>query len=271
MPETVDKMLQPTNYAIFLPLPVPRNCTLRWLGTLVAMLCAGTVSAQPSSAPRIFLSVNAGTQMTSTSFVDNVVFTEFLEQANFDASYAIASRMSFDIGGGIRTASNLGVGISVSRFTIHDAATIDGRIPHPFYYQRMRTIEGRSDNLTRDEIATHLTVQWFTPVSESLQFSIFGGPTIFSVTQGLVTAVSFDHAYPFDTATFASASTGEQAKSAIGINLGADIGYFFSNTIGIGALVRFSRGSVNLLSADGGDLLVNLGGMHLGGGLRLRF
>ena len=264
-------MLHPTIHASFLPLPTSGAATARWIGTLVAILCTGTVSAQPSSTPRVFFNVNAGSQVTSTTFVDNVAFTEFLEEADFDATYGIASNMSFDIGGGIRTTSNLGVGISVSRFKILEAATIDGRIPHPFYFARKRTIEGRSENLFRDEISTHLDVQWFRPVSDSLEFSVFGGPTFFSVTQGLVTAISFDHAYPFDTATFSSASTGEQAKSTIGVNLGADMGYFFSDAIGIGALVRFSRGSVNLSSADGGEILISLGGLHVGGGLRIRF
>ncbi|MCH2253659.1 MAG: hypothetical protein MK365_10905, partial [Vicinamibacterales bacterium] len=90
-------------------------------------------------------------------------------------------------------------------------------------------------------------------------------------TQGLVTAVDFSESYPFEVASFAEASTEEQSTSAVGFHVGADVGYFFSRYVGVGALVRFSGATVDLVSEDGGTISIDTGGFHVAGGLRLRF
>jgi len=74
---------------------------------------------------------------------------------------------------------------------------------------------------------------------DALEISLFGGPTLFHLNQGLITAVQYDHAYPFDEASFTAATTAEQSDSTIGFNVGTDIGFFFSDTLGIGALVHY--------------------------------
>ena len=117
----------------------------------------------------------------------------------------------------------------------------------------------------------HLQLRWFAPVPDQIELSVFGGPSFFNVTQGLVTAVGFSQSYPFDEASFTEASTGKQSGSAVSYNIGADVGYFFSRYVGVGALVRFSGASVDLLSQDEGRISIDLGGLHAGGGLKLRF
>ena len=86
-----------------------------------------------------------------------------------------------------------------------------------------------------------------------------------------MTDITFEQAYPFDAASFGSATTGERSASAIGAHAGADVAYYFSERIGIGGMVRFSRGSVELDSADGGTAASDVGGLHTSGGLRIRF
>ena len=86
-----------------------------------------------------------------------------------------------------------------------------------------------------------------------------------------MTDVGFSQSYPFDKASFTEASTGEQSGSAVGYNIGVDVGYFFSRYVGVGALVRFSGASVDLVSQDEGRISIDLGGLHAGGGLKLRF
>ena len=210
----------------------------------------------------------------------NVTPDSFSDGGRYDAladAVAQAERMVaegaaiIDIGGGVRLPGNLGVGIGFSRFDTSNDASVDARLPHPFFFDRHRAIAGSAPGLTRTETAIHLQLRWFAPVPDQLELSVFGGPSFFNVTQGLVTAVGFSQSYPFDAASFTEASTGEQSKSAVGYNIGADVGYFFSRHVGVGALVRFSGASVELLSQDEGRVSIDLGGLHAGGGLRLRF
>ena len=197
-----------------------------------------TATAQPDG--RLFIDINGGLQVTSTDFTDNIVITEFVEDGDLDATYGIDSGVILDIGGGVRLPGNLGVGVGFSRFDRRNDARVDARIPHPFFFDRDRSITGSATNLTRTETAVHVQLRWFAPLRSRVSVSLFGGPTFFQVAQDLVTAVGFAQTYPFDVASFTSASTAEQSESAVGYNVGADVGYFFSRHVGVGMLIRFS-------------------------------
>ena len=77
-----------------------------------AVLLPATAGAQTGG----YLSFNGGTQATSTTFDDNIGFTAFHEDADFNAGYGIGTGTVFDAGGGVRLASGLGFGVGVSRF-----------------------------------------------------------------------------------------------------------------------------------------------------------
>jgi hypothetical protein len=239
----------------------------------VAALVAVLVSAGEAAAQdgRVFIDINGGTQATSTDFTDNVVFTEFVEEGDFDATYGIDSGLVVDISGGVAVGRRLAVGVGYSRFDKRNGASVDARIPHPFFFDRDRSIAGAAANLARTETAVHVQLRWFAPLGGRVSLSLFGGPTFFRVTQGLVTTVDFSQSYPFDDASFTSASTGDRSESALGYNVGVDAGFFFSRYIGVGVLARFARASVDLVSEDTGLVSIDTGGFHAGGGLRLRF
>lgn len=218
-----------------------------------------------------WVSFNGATQATATRFNENVVFTEFHEDADFNAAYDVGTGMVFDGGGGVRLASGLGFGVAVSRFERLDPVSIDARIPHPFFFNRARSLTGGEPDLGRLETAVHVEVRWVESVADTVELAVFGGPTLFNVQQDLVTAIGYDHAYPYDEASLASASTMPVSASAIGFHAGADIGFFFSEVVGLGVLIRYSGGSVDL-PGDGENMVpVDTGGFHVGGGLRLRF
>ena len=98
-----------------------------------------------------------------------------------------------------------------------------------------------------------------------------GGPTFFNLQQDLVTTIGYDHVYPYDEASFASASTTPASASAVGFNAGIDIGFFFSEVVGVGAIIRYSGGAVELPGEGESMVPVDAGGFNVGGGLRLRF
>ena len=252
-----------------------------FIGMFVGAVCPAT--AQSSDA-RGFVLVNAGLQPSTTSFADNVVFAESggtysgsllshsaaQEEARFDGSYAVANGTLFDVTGGVRIWRNLGVGAGMTRYVLDVTTSVSAQVPHPFHFQRSRSISGTLP-LTREETAVHLHILAVVPVSPSFTVTAFGGPTSFRLKQGLVNDVRFTHSYPYDGATYADAVTGTQSASKIGFNVGADVAYYFTSNVGVGWLMRYSNGKIDLSSADGDAVRVESGGLHTAGGLRLRF
>ena len=232
-----------------------------------AVLLPATAGAQTGG----YLSFNGGTQATSTTFDDNIGFTAFHEDADFNAGYGVGTGSVFDAGGGVRLASGLGFGVGVSRFEKLDPVAIDARVPHPFFFNRPRSLTGSEPDLTRLETAVHLEVRWFAPVADSVELAVFGGPTFFNLQQDLVTTIGYDHVYPYDEASFRSASTSPASASAVGFNAGVDIGFFFSKVVGVGAIIRYSGASVELPGEGESMVPIDAGGFNVGGGLRLRF
>jgi len=100
---------------------------------------------------------------------------------------------------------------------------------------------------------------------------VMGGPTFFNLKQGFVSDVALNETYPFDTASFAGATTKQLSKSAVGFNAGVDVSYPLSSTFRIGALIRYSRADVQFDDPDIGRQTVTAGGIEAGGGIRIRF
>ena len=81
----------------------------------------------------------------------------------------------------------------------------------------------------------------------------------------------FDQTYPYTEATFAGARRRAQSASTTGGHVGADIAVYFADRVGIGGTVRVSRGSVDVDASDGDTVAIDVGGVQMSGGLRLRF
>lgn len=242
--------------------------------SLFALVATVRPALAQAEEARVSLSISGGFQAAARDFSDNVRFGHPLfgpEEGDFDARYPGGGDALFDAGGSVRIWRNLAVGTNVSWLSRESGAGITGRLPHPFRFDRPREISGTAPGLARTETAVHVQALWVIPVGQSVAITLFGGPAWFNVRQDLVTGVTFDQAYPFDDATFAGAGEGVQSASAIGAHAGADAAYYFSGRIGIGWTVRFSRGSVDFDSLDGGTVESDAGGVQTTGGLRIRF
>ncbi len=150
----------------------PRIRLLAWVAVTAALLAPPTPAAAQDG--RLYVDINGGIQATTSDFADNVVFTEFVEQGDFDATYAIDSGVILDIGGGVRLPLNLGAGVGFSRFDKGNDASVDARIPHPFFFDSDRSVAGSATNLTRTETAVHVQVRWFAPVPSGLRATSSG-------------------------------------------------------------------------------------------------
>ncbi len=242
--------------------------------SLILLAATGRPAAAQSNETRGTLTINGGLQTAASDFSDSVRFGHALfgpEEGTLDARYPGSDDALFDVGASVRVWRNLAVGASVSWLTRETDADVAGQLPHPFWFDRPRSVSGTATGLARTETAVHVHAQWVIPVGRSVAVTLFGGPTWFNVAQYLVADITFEQAYPFDAATWSGANAGERSASTIGAHAGADVAYYFSERVGVGGMVRFSRGSVELDSPDGDVLEMDTGGVHTLGGLRVRF
>ena len=219
---------------------------------------------------RAYLDVNGGLKASPSSFTDTARPLDFVEPATIDTSYKVKAAPEFDVGGGVRVWRSLALGLDVSRLSKTDAAAVSAQVPHPFYFGRPRAVAG-STNASRVETAVHIQAVWVMPMRKQWQIAIAGGPSFFNVQQDVVQDVTVDQTYPYDTATFASAVSTKQKKSAAGFNAGIDLTRMFSPRVGVGVGIGFSHAGVTLASGAGSSPNVDAGGAFVTGGLRLRF
>jgi hypothetical protein len=100
---------------------------------------------------------------------------------------------------------------------------------------------------------------------------VFGGLSVFNAKQDLVTDVTYTESYPYDTATFTGATVSRQSVTKSGYNVGADVSWMFSERVGVGGLVRFSRATADYSVSSTNQVSVDLGGLQAAAGIRFRF
>ena len=232
---------------------------------------ASATAATTAQTDRGFVNVSGGYRPVATSFADSLRVTQNQENGTIDTAYRAKAAPSFDVGAGVRVWRQLAAAIDVAYSSKTSSATLTAQIPHPLFFGRPRTVGGDAPGLARQETAVHAQAVWMMTPKGPWRLDLAGGPSFFTVRQGVVQNVTVSEAYPFDTATLATVVSQRVAKSAVGFNVGADVSYMLSSRVGVGTMVMFSHARAALRAADGHDLSVDAGGAHIGGGLRIRF
>jgi hypothetical protein len=248
----------------------------RLLQTTPILLIAALASAPPAFAQpktfqgRGFIVVNGGYQITRNNFEKASTFNANAEDGSFTTDYEVKGGPTFDVAGGATLWRRLAVGVGVTRFSRSTPSTLNGSVPHPFSFDRLRSVTGDVGGLKREELIVHVQARATAPIGSRLQVVAFGGPSFFQVKQGMVSAFTWAESYPFDEASFGSATTVRAKGSKLGFNAGVDVAFFFSRQLGVGSTIQFSGTTVEIQS-PGGVQEVKAGGARAGGGLRLRF
>ena len=238
----------------------------------VLVLTAALAGAAPAAAqPRVTLAVNGGYQSTTTEFDDSFTFPLHQETATVRTTYPIDAAALFDASGAVRLWRGLGAGVGYSRFSKDGTVGVEASLPHPFFLQRNREISGESGDMLREEHGLHAFAQYALPPFSRLHVVLFGGPSIFDITQSIANGVNFTEEYPYDTATFVGVDSRRVKGTATGFNAGADVRWMFSNAVGVGVLLRVARAQVDLDADDNRTITVDAGGAQFGVGLRLAF
>jgi opacity protein-like surface antigen len=247
---------------------------------LIAMAAVVLIAASPFTAEarqgplgdKVFVSVNFGIQVGDTDLERTSTFDLYDETAQVDINQTINNGAFFEFGGAYKVRGSLGVGLTYGFLSNSGGGSVSGSLPHPLFFDRPRTFTASAEDLERSERAVHFQAVWFVPFTDKVDFAFTAGPSLFNVKQELIRGVGFSEIPPaFDSVTVDSVDIVELRDSGWGFHIGADMTYAVTPGIGVGALVRYSRGTVefNLSNTETAD--VNAGGFQIGAGLRLKF
>lgn len=246
------------------------------IGALALLLPATSALAQDDDPrDRWYIGIAAGILSTSDAPAGTFTFDNSLfgsEQGEFDADYSADDDTVFELSAGVRLGDGpFGLGVTWSESSPSASADIAGRLPHPFFFDSPRTVEGTEGKLARDETAIHLSFRWLVREGRKTELTLFAGPSQIELDHDLVAAVRFDQTYPFDQATYAGTHRQSRSGDAIGYHLGIDIVRKFRNTVGVGGVVRYSQAGIDLDGPDGSSVPVDAGGLTAAVDLRFRF
>jgi len=237
-------------------------------GLLALCVCAG--AARPVAAQTMqwtdkgFVTVNGGVQVGSHDLATVQTFDLFDETATVASAAKVKSGGFFDVGAGYRVWQNVAVGLTYS-FTSSDSnAAISGSIPDPIRTDNFRSVSATASGLQHKENVLHFNATWMMPVTDKIDVGFTAGPSVFFVKQELVSSLPTTEPGP----TVGTPVVSNEGKTTVGLNAGVDVTYLVSKKWGVGGIARYTWGSAEL--GDGGDSLT-LGGLQIGGGLRMRF
>ena len=237
---------------------------------LLLSMCAAPVSAQ-TQHPRGFVALSAAAQAAADEITDRFELQTNAETGSIEARYAAGTAMLLDASVGFRFWQRVGIAAGGSRSTTSGRGTVSARIPHPFFDDRHRLVEGEARGLSRTETSAHLQLFYEVLATGRWQLRFFAGPSYITLEQDVVRGVAANESFPYDTATFQRAVTGRARGSGLGFNTGADLSWRFARRVGAGVLVRYARASVDLNGPDFRTVSSDGGGLHAGAGIRFLF
>ena len=222
---------------------------------------------------KVYISINGAYQTGGDSFGETVTFIRNAESGTFSTDYTVKSGPALNVSAGVNLWRSLGVGVGVTRYSKETPVAFTASVPHPFFFNRPRSVSADIGGLDREELAVHVQARGTFFPSPRLQAVVFAGPSFFKVKQGIVTDFEITETYPYDTATFSRGISRTADESKVGFNVGADVGYFFTRQVGVGGTVQFARTTIETPGSGsaGGTLELKAGGVQAGAGVRFRF
>jgi hypothetical protein len=239
----------------------------------VVAIGAGPAMAQ-TDGPRVLLSVNLGLQPGSEPLADAGTFTVYDEAGALAVSGEASTGALLDIGAAYRVAGRVTAGLSYQRSSSANAWELSGLAPHPLFFNQPRPFTATVDDVERSENAFHFSIGYLLQATDRLDLHIYGGPTLFGLSQQVVAGVTVNEgSSPFTTVTV-TPTIETREENAWGAHLGFDAAYIVaangSSSFGLGAFVRYAAASTDIPIVSGA-VETDLGGYQFGAGARFRF
>jgi hypothetical protein len=249
-----------------------RSFLLMTFAFIIAAPASAQTPAARSSVQRLergYITIAGGIQATDT-FTDRFDHAVNAETATTDARYPARAGVLLNVGVGRRLWPSIGAAVHLTRAGIGRRAHVDSAVPHPFFDNRHRQVAGVASDLTRSETAVHLQLNYQRAMGR-WTLRAGAGPSYVHVEQEVVTGVTVDEEFPYDTATFRDATSTRAKRGAVGFNAGGEISRTFTRRLGAAFLGRFTRARVALNVERGHRVSIDAGGAQVGAGLRVAF
>lgn len=192
----------------------------------------------------------------------------FDETASFETRGETGGGLLVDVGGAYRVWRRLYGGVSYTWLGGDVGGPLTGQVPDTLRFDTFRPISGTVSGLSHTEHAVHLQAVWRHPVNNRIDVGVSLGPTIFSVSQELVSNLSITGTEA--NVSLAGVTTEKVSDSAVGFHIGVDGTYTLTHRLAAGAFLRYAGGSVDL-PGSAGSVPLDTGGVQIGVGVRLRF
>ena len=248
------------------------------------LLHAGAALAQVPSEPRFILGTTVGVQFVKDAFSQHIPLRLHGEQGEFAAVYNVTTGRAHDAGAAVRLWGPLGLGVELAGFRSKISTSIEARVPHPVFLGFARRLSASVDNVVRREQALHMQGQYWRELWGTLLVRVSGGPTLFRLRHDLVSGIDTADGPTVDHVTLAGHRRFTQRRADFGYNFGFDVSYFGLQRLGflgsyaildrmaLAFVMRYSQGTSAIqLSDDTVQPEYELGGIHLGAGLRVAF
>ena len=228
---------------------------------------------RPTKPGTSFFNIDGVRRRSDGDLTETVsIFTPKLdEDTTFSTNYGDPTGWSLDFMGGGPVWHSLGIGFAVGYHKRNHAATIDAQIPHPYFYDTLRSATFTTAPLESREAAFNFPAILMPPAFGPVKVMLFAGPSIFRLTQTQVRSILVTEVAPYDTVTIHDVTTEDIKGTFWGYHAGADVAVFFTRSVGIGVGVRYSHAKINQFEQDAATTTGTAGGVSVVGGVRFRF
>jgi hypothetical protein len=234
---------------------------------LLTVATSTTALAQSTPDSRVDISIVGGYQTSQPRMSQTQTFELYSEQGSLTTTYTARRQPVAEAGVTVRVWRKLTVGIAATHFHDSGSAQVNASLPNPLAFSQPRELTGTAA-VSHTETGMNVFAGYWIQRSR-LDIIVSGGPSVFRVDQDFVSDVVYTEVYPYDTVGYEGASEVRQRKSTAGGNIGGEVGWRLVRHFGIAAAVRYSRATATFTGTSAPAIVV--GGLHVGGGVRLLF
>jgi len=227
-------------------------------------------ASREAGFPRIFLRLAYGADLLKVRETVSWTQAVYQEDAVYSVNYDVGKGRSLSIGLGYRLSRHVGIELGYDSTSRDLAVENSASIPHPLYFDSPREAAVAETRKARGS-AFSLDLIYGIPVGP-FGLDLFGGPTYYSASAELTSAISFtESAYPYDSVSISPQSE-KLNKGVLGFNAGAGLNLNLGRHLAVMMTARYLWARVSFLPSSGiSPLDLSLGGLRLGGGLKILF
>ena len=215
-------------------------------------------AAAQTAESRAYVDLNIAGQTQSVTLETSSAVPLFGELGTTSTSQTVGKGLVFDGGAGYRVRPSLAIGVAFSTFTRNPVGAVSITVPDPLVFGRF-TVVSAEPTLNHTEFGTHVKIAYVRRITDTVNVVVSGGPSFIRLSQDIASA-TLAGAVP-------TVSVVRQTATAVGLNAGLDLNYFFTPRFGGGVFGRYVGAQADLPAASG----VKVGGFQGGLGLRVRF